>query len=441
MPAAYVSEAHGSDSDGTITATFASAPASGNLLVACLFGYAEQLAHLAAPAAGLTWTERDTESDAGSTRFGKVWTATGDGATSSFVFRNTNGAFDYLGLIIIEVSGHDTTTPIDAIASGKSSSGDTTADCPSVSPTGSDSLLIGFACHNGFTAAARTCSWSAGAERVDFQRPDEFDNYTAMTQALAASGATGTRTSTVSGGGEGGWFTFSVAVKSAAGGAEVTGTINTNFGALTATAVATRTVVGTVATNFGGLTATATATRTVTGAISTNFGGLTATAAATRTVTGTISTSFGGLTATATGTVEGEEPPAVQEDSGGRGGGILGKTRSPVSRKPVKVDFDALPVWFKVVVHLEPTAAVVAVVSLDELAETGTSAVQVGRADLFSVVTQEHRGEVDEARGVLPYCVQHGERRHTGDSLERLNDDDEQAATAIARYLLARSHA
>ena len=218
MAAAYVSEAHGAEADGTITATFGAAPTSGNLLVACLFGYAEQLSHLAAPATGLTWTERDTESDAGSTRFGKVWTATADGALSSFVFRNTNGAYDYLGLVIIEVSGHDTSTPIDAIASGKSASSDTTADCPSISPTGSDSLLIGFACHNGFTAAARTCSWSAGTERADFQRADQYDNYTAMTQALAASGATGTRTSTVSGGGEGGWLTFSVAVKSAAGG-------------------------------------------------------------------------------------------------------------------------------------------------------------------------------------------------------------------------------
>jgi hypothetical protein len=206
--------ATGVESDGTIAVTKPTGTVDGDVLVAFCFGYANALADVTAPAG---FTLRDSESDAANTRYGKVFTKVAASEGASYTFGSTS-AFDYFAVILVAVQGADTTTNdgVDGTATSGFVFGlDLTADCPSVSPTGSDSLLLCAAMSNSSTAAARTSSWPGGmTELADFQRPDQYDTYTAASETLSASGATGTRVATFSSGGTNGWVTFSVAIKS-----------------------------------------------------------------------------------------------------------------------------------------------------------------------------------------------------------------------------------
>lgn len=226
MAATVRNVATGVENDGTISVSKPTDTADGDVLVAFCFGYAEALADVTAPAG---FTSRDTESDAAS-RQGKVFTKVASSEGSSYSFGSTT-AYDYFAVILVAVQGADTasTDGVDGTpASGIFNNGDDTADAPSISPSGSDSLLLCAAMFNSFSAAARTTTPPSGmTEIADFQRPDQFDMYAAASLALSASGATGTKTFTGSSGAgtSGGWMTFSIAIKSAASGVSHTRTV------------------------------------------------------------------------------------------------------------------------------------------------------------------------------------------------------------------------
>lgn len=83
----------------------------------------------------------------------------------------------------------------------------------------------------------------------------------------------------------------------------VTGTINTTWGALTATTAGTRGAAGVITSTWGPVTATATGARSTTGTVTTTFGAVSATSAGQVAHTGTITTSLGALVAVGAGVV------------------------------------------------------------------------------------------------------------------------------------------
>jgi hypothetical protein len=216
MAATVVDSTSNTENDTAVTVTKPTGTADGHLLLAIEFGYFEALAHLTA--AG--FTERATRFD-GSSRGGKVWSkvASSEGASYNF---GTNG-FDYVGVQLIAISDVDTTTNhgIEDVQSDIFSNNDDTAVCPSVTAATAGGLLICGAMGNSFTPSTYTTSWPGGmTELEDFRRPDGYDTYSSASEALVGSGATGTRIATFSTGATnaGGWVTFSIVVKSSAGG-------------------------------------------------------------------------------------------------------------------------------------------------------------------------------------------------------------------------------
>lgn len=184
--------------------------------VLVLFGWG--YTSLGAPSGSdLTWTERLSRTQAGpfgNTDIHKVWTAVADSSITSFTI--ANGVSDQYGGVLVSVSGADTTTPVDASAID-SNTFDSVSNptSPSVSPTGSDSLLL---CGCGvWPPDGGTSSFTPPTgmtEREDFE---SWDSYSVATEALTASGATGTRAFTESPALlTGAWIASSIAIKSAA---------------------------------------------------------------------------------------------------------------------------------------------------------------------------------------------------------------------------------
>jgi hypothetical protein len=215
MPATVRAVATGIENDGTIAVTKPTGTADGDVLVAFCLGYAGSQFDVTATG----FTERDMVFD-GSSRVGKVFTKVASSEGASYTFNNTV-AYDYFGVTLFAVQGADTTTNhgVDGVEVVNSATSDTTPDAPSISPAGSDSLLLCAIASFSTTPAARTTT-SPGdmTERADYQRPDQYDTYSAASKALSASGATGTKTFTVSGGGDLGYLAASIAIKSAAAG-------------------------------------------------------------------------------------------------------------------------------------------------------------------------------------------------------------------------------
>lgn len=220
MPAAY------RDSTSTVTsgASLTVDPASpaltysnGDVLVLVVWGYTS----LGAPSGSdLTWTERLSRTQAGpfgNTDICKVWTAVADASITSFTI--AHGVSDQIGYALVSVSGADTATPVDAAAIDSnvfSSVADPT--CPSISPTGTDSLLI---CTAGVWPQANATSTftppSGMTEREDLE---SWDSYSVASLGLTASGATGTKVFAESPALADGsaWIAASIAIKSAGAG-------------------------------------------------------------------------------------------------------------------------------------------------------------------------------------------------------------------------------
>lgn len=197
---------------------------SGDVLVLFAFGYTS----LGAPSGSdLTWTERLSDTQAGpfsNTDICKVWTAVADASITSFTI--ANGLSDQIGAVLVAVSGADTTSPVDASAIDSavfSSVLDPT--CPSVSPTGTDSLLL---CGVGvWPAQDDTSSFTPPSGMTELKDFSDWDSYSVASVALSASGATGTKVFTEAPGLSGGdaWIAASIAIKSSSSGTAHTRTI------------------------------------------------------------------------------------------------------------------------------------------------------------------------------------------------------------------------
>lgn len=203
---------------------------SGDILLVIVTGYTS----LGAPSGSdLTWTQVHTDTQAGgpfgNTDIMTVWWAVADAAITSFTI--AHGVSDQIGAVLKSISGADTTSPIDAqaitslIVTG--SSEDPT--CPSISPTGTDSLLVSSV--GLWRAGENANTWtppSGMTEREDFE---SWDTYSVATLGLSASGATGTKaflSSPDTGSGEA-WIASSIAIKSA-GGTAHTATVTDTVG-------------------------------------------------------------------------------------------------------------------------------------------------------------------------------------------------------------------
>jgi len=169
--------------------------------------------------ATLTWTQRLSDSNAGP--FGvdvvaKVFTAVSDGSADSFTL--AVGLDDQYAYAFVSVQGVDFDSPVDGTPGISSEAFGTVANptAPSISPTGSDSLLICAVStwpSNGAPAGSHTPPGDL-TEREDW---DAWDYGAVATAELVASGATGTKVFTESGaeGGTSAWIAASIAIKTA----------------------------------------------------------------------------------------------------------------------------------------------------------------------------------------------------------------------------------
>lgn len=145
-----------------------------------------------------------------------------DNALSDFTM--SHGATDQWGYILVSVQGADTTTPEDAwgVGTGPDDGSGSAADdpvAPSVSPTGTDSLLLCVASlwmRDDPGAATITVPSGMTALGNTF---GAFDYYRGASLGLSASGATGTKTfDNTAASPRASWIAYSVAVKTASAG-------------------------------------------------------------------------------------------------------------------------------------------------------------------------------------------------------------------------------
>lgn len=188
---------------------------AGDTLVLHVFGYTS----LGAPSGSdLTWTERlsKTQTRGGNTLIHKVWTAIADASITSFTI--AHGVSDQIGYILTSVSDSDTTDPVDAAAINSALFNSTNQPtAPSISPAGSNSLLICAAGAYPWNNSGSS-TWTPPSGMTEREDLESWDWYTLATQALSASGATGTKVFTESpalSGGDDGWIASSIAIRSA----------------------------------------------------------------------------------------------------------------------------------------------------------------------------------------------------------------------------------
>ena len=157
------------------------------------------------------WTQEGSTQDVALVGSTKVWrkTAASEGASWSF-----GGDIGASGLVaVLRIDGHDPSTPIDVTATFSTGAASTSQVAPSISPSGTDSLLICGA--YTLVAGTDTNSYtppSGMTEQADFQVSGGWIVASVATLGLSASGATGTKTFTCTISKV--WLTVSLAVKS-----------------------------------------------------------------------------------------------------------------------------------------------------------------------------------------------------------------------------------
>lgn len=193
---------------------------AGDVLVLFVAGYGSPGSLGAPSGSDLTWELQASDSIIGSfsaTDAVKVYTAVADASITSFTV--DNGATDSIGAVIVAVSGADTSNPVDAVLTAKDTFNDVgNPTAPSISPTGTDSLLL---CHCAvWPSTDSTSSFSPPSgmtEEADFE--SGWDSYSVASLSLSASGATGAKafsespelagTSTIA------WIAVAIAIRSA----------------------------------------------------------------------------------------------------------------------------------------------------------------------------------------------------------------------------------
>lgn len=215
MPATYRTVATGTAASGNVSVTKPSGTVDGDLLLAVHYQDPDG-APASQTASGWTQVGSTQDNGNGST---KLWRKAASGEGASYTFGGDGSASSVV--IVIRIDGHNAGSPIDVTGTFGTGSTSTSHVSPSVSPAGSDSLLVCGA--YGLVAGAQTVTYTAPGsmtERADLQPPGTWIVGTLATEALAASGATGTRTFNSSASKP--WNAFAVAIASAAGGTDAT---------------------------------------------------------------------------------------------------------------------------------------------------------------------------------------------------------------------------
>lgn len=278
----------------TTTITSASITPSANcLLVACTNRHDVEALSISTTLSNVgTWTQA-TVTNSGQRVSIFYANVTGSPGTGTITITGASSLAIPWRLEIAETTGHNTSAPVTQSKTGFGNSSTLTLTLDST-PAAS-SMVVGYVgdvsgagvtAGTGFTEIHDSAT-NSGIARTQLQ----YDLASADTTCDWSTLNTSNNAA------------VAIEIAEASSGTNVTGTIATNFGALTATATGLRGVRGTIATAFGGLTATATGARTVFGAISSGFGALTATASGAVKRFGTVATDFGALTATAVGKV------------------------------------------------------------------------------------------------------------------------------------------
>lgn len=206
----------GSTGDPTVVAKPAGTTA-GDLLIAVHFTdvFGNTLDMTAPP----FWPQVGATYSGSGSCFGKVWRRDVDGSEgSSFNFGNPDTSV----VVVLCITGHDPTTPINIVPSWSQGAANQTAHiAPSVTPTVNDGLLV---C--GFAATGSSASYTPPGSMVE--RGDAFAGFAFASVAsevlVGGTGApTGTRTATCSISGANPFTSLSLLIAPSAGAAATSG--------------------------------------------------------------------------------------------------------------------------------------------------------------------------------------------------------------------------
>ncbi|WP_030431957.1 phage distal tail protein [Allokutzneria albata] len=179
------------DGTATLTVTTPAGTAVGDVLVAFVFADHDGTAEAITAPEG--WQQAGGDGFQGGAAFGKVFVRA---VTSAEPSAHTFGVPPPSSCVahVLCVSGADTTSPVDVIAWGGSSSASTSQVAPEISPARPETLLL---C--GWAGVAGASSYTPPGTMIEVaDTPTPYLFAAVARQALVASGATGTRTATAS---------------------------------------------------------------------------------------------------------------------------------------------------------------------------------------------------------------------------------------------------
>lgn len=186
-------------SANTVNRFQGTAPQAGDLALNIYFNNFYTLANMGTPSGGPTWSAiTNGTADAG-TNGAHIKSYTGpvtSGGDFTASATESGSADEEKGMLIVVLSGADTTTPIDVAANATGTS-DNSNICPSASPATSDAWLFCFTNSGGGNQAA-SYTHPGGMTELQDNTIGSGESCASAYEQLAASGATGTRTFTPS---------------------------------------------------------------------------------------------------------------------------------------------------------------------------------------------------------------------------------------------------
>lgn len=210
-------------SSATVSANTASGtgstPQAGDLAIVVYGNNYYAFSNMGEPSGGPTWSAiTNGSADAGNLLAHiKSYTGTvGSSANFTVSATETGSADEEKYMLVIVLSGADTSTPIDGGASGAVGSFGSSTDVQvvaAVTPTGSDAWLLSLVSSGGGSAAASYTHPSGMTELTELHVGGLSGTFSY--QQLAASGSTGTRTHTADSGTAVPWAGLSIAIKTA----------------------------------------------------------------------------------------------------------------------------------------------------------------------------------------------------------------------------------
>jgi len=261
--------------------------ASGDLLLAIVFGASGAQNTYASTG----WTKvvegfQDATTDSG---FALFWKAAGGSEPSTYDFSWSGSDNEDVGVLIMRISGADTTSPIDDYTIDVTFEFVSAPTVPSITTTVADCLAIwaSLARQGNETYSAVP---SGTASVASYQSGNNYEGiaYSVASETIASTGATGTRSFSSS---LGQYVALSIAIAPGAGGATITGTGTPTTSATTASGSGTvtpaaATVTGTGTATIAAVNASGTAEREVTGTGAATTAATTVSGAAEREVVG-----------------------------------------------------------------------------------------------------------------------------------------------------------